>query len=60
MWIYQMIRYVIGFLLCLGVTGGAEFGDLALMPAFLLGVVGLMLMGAPVFDGTMIRLSKKL
>ncbi len=55
-----MIRYVTGFLLCLGVTGGAEFGDLALMPAFLLGVVGLMLMGAPVFDGTMIRLSKKL
>ena len=55
-----MIRYVTGFLLCLGVTGGVELGNLALMPAFLLGVVGLMLMGAPVFDGTMIRLSKKI
>jgi len=55
-----MIRYVTGFLVCLGSVGGSEIGDMSLLAAFLLGCVGLMLMSAPVFDGTMIRLSKKI
>ena len=55
-----MIRLVTGFFTVWGSVGGTEMGDLSLMAAFLLGIVGLMLMIAPVLDGTIIRLSKKI
>ena len=55
-----MIRLVTGFFTVWGSVGSTEMGDLSHMIAFLLGVVGLMLMTAPVLDGTIVRLSKKI
>jgi len=51
-----MIRYLTGMGLVFGSVGGMELSTLSPMGAFILGVVGLMLVYSPVRDGSLTRL----
>ena len=48
-----MIRLVTGLLLVVGAVGGIEHFDLSLTVGFFCGVLGLILMVAPINDGSL-------
>jgi|ETNmetMinimDraft_26_1059896.scaffolds.fasta_scaffold383140_2 hypothetical protein len=54
-----MIRLVAGFFTVFSAVSGLEFGDLSTNSAFFLGIIGLILMWAPVLDGSLVRLANK-
>jgi len=54
-----MIRFVVGFGVCIGAVGGVELSSLSPIAGFLLGLLGLALAYTPVRDGSLVRLINK-
>ena len=54
-----MIRFVVGFGVCIGSVGGVELASLSPIAGFLLGLLGLALAYTPVRDGSLVRLINK-
>ena len=54
-----MIRFVVGFGVCIGAVGGVELSSLSPIAGFLLGFLGLALAYTPVRDGSLVRLINK-
>ena len=54
-----MIRFVVGFGLCIGSVGGVEWSSLSPIAGFFLGSFGLILSYTPVRDGSLVRLANK-
>ena len=54
-----MIRFVVGFGVCIGSVGGVELSSLSPIAGCLLGLLGLTLAYTPVRDGSLVRLINK-